>query len=82
MKIEINGETREIKANETIKSVVEALNIDDKIAACALDSRIVKREFWASTMLKEGDRLELLTFVGGGGLFDDLGIIARRINLY
>ncbi|MDR1450862.1 MAG: sulfur carrier protein ThiS [Helicobacteraceae bacterium] len=66
MKIEINGEKREINENATVASVVTELNASEKIAACALNARIVKREFWASTTLKEGDRLELLAFVGGG----------------
>ncbi|MDR2638336.1 MAG: sulfur carrier protein ThiS [Helicobacteraceae bacterium] len=68
MKITINGESREVEEGAAIASVIAALNIDEaKIAACALNARIVKREGWACEKLKEGDRLELLAFVGGGG---------------
>ncbi|MDR0664688.1 MAG: sulfur carrier protein ThiS [Helicobacteraceae bacterium] len=69
MKIEINGQTREVEENASVQSVVKTLDIEGKIAACALNARVVKREFWATTILKEGDRLELLAFVGGGAFW-------------
>ncbi|MDR2033265.1 MAG: sulfur carrier protein ThiS [Helicobacteraceae bacterium] len=66
MTIDINGQKSEIKEGESVKNVVDRLNIDKHIAACALNAAILKREEWAKTALKEGDRLEFLTFVGGG----------------
>ncbi|MDR2151909.1 MAG: sulfur carrier protein ThiS [Helicobacteraceae bacterium] len=66
MKIEINGQTREVDENASIETIVAELGVEGKVAACALNARVVKRESWADSTLKEGDRLELLAFVGGG----------------
>jgi sulfur carrier protein len=66
MIIIVNGENREFEANATLQSVVENLGIADKVMAAALNTEIVKKDEWASCSLSEGDKLELLHFVGGG----------------
>ena len=64
--IVVNGESREVRAGETIASLVRTLELDPERLAIELDRRIVKRAAWAATALAEGARLEIVQFVGGG----------------
>jgi sulfur carrier protein len=66
MKIIINGEERVVEDNSTLKSVINVLLIEDKVMASAVNMNIVKKENWENYVLEEGDKLELLEFVGGG----------------
>lgn len=66
MKLIINGEVKEFEDKATLLDVLKALNIEDKVMAAALNMEIVKQADWKSCKLKDGDKLELLDFVGGG----------------
>ena len=65
-RIVVNGESREVRAGETIAGLVRTLELDPGRLAIELDRRIVKRTAWAATALSEGARLEIVQFVGGG----------------
>ena len=65
-RIVVNGESREVRAGETIAGLVRTLELDPGRLAIELDRRIVKRDAWASTAVPEGARLEIVQFVGGG----------------
>ena len=65
-RIVVNGESREVRAGETIAGLVRTLELDPGRLAIELDRRIVKRDAWASTALPEGARLDIVQFVGGG----------------
>jgi len=66
MIIIINGEQKEFEENITLLSVLEKLSLESKVMAAAVNMNIVKQEEWGEYRLKEGDKLELLDFVGGG----------------
>ena len=66
MKIIINGEQRELHENTTIQEALNELSLDGKVMAAAVNMQIVKQDNWSSYRLKDGDKLELLDFVGGG----------------
>ncbi len=66
MKIIINGNEKEFEQNVTLKTVIEQLQIEDKVMAAAVNMNIVKKENWENYLLEENDKLELLEFVGGG----------------
>jgi len=65
-RIVVNGENREVRAGQTIAGLVRTLELDPERLAIELDRRIVKRAAWASTVLPDGARLEIVQFVGGG----------------
>jgi thiamine biosynthesis protein ThiS len=65
MNLIINGETRAISA-ETLSALVEQLGMRPDRVAVELNREIVPRGRWAETRLNEGDRLEIVHFVGGG----------------
>ncbi|MGE4294748.1 MAG: sulfur carrier protein ThiS [Campylobacterales bacterium] len=66
MNVIVNGEERQIAPGSTLLQLIDALGIEGKVMACALNMEIVKRDAWAATTLSEDDRIELLQFVGGG----------------
>jgi thiamine biosynthesis protein ThiS len=65
MRIQVNGEHREVEA-VTILALVEELGLDVRKVAVERNLEIVPRSLHASTALAEGDRIELVQFVGGG----------------
>jgi thiamine biosynthesis protein ThiS len=65
MNLTINGETQASSA-QTLSALVEALGMKPDRVAVELNREIVPREQWSQTPLRDGDRLEIVHFVGGG----------------
>jgi sulfur carrier protein len=69
MKLQINGEERDFSnppAPFSLAALVEILGMKADRVAVELNLDIVPRDRWAETPLTEGDRLEVVHFVGGG----------------
>lgn len=66
MKVIINGQDKILEDNLSLKEIIQNLNIEDKVMACAVNMDIVKKESWGSYIPKDNDTIELLNFVGGG----------------
>jgi sulfur carrier protein len=72
MKLYINGEERSFanqapSADFTLAALIESLSMKSDRVAVELNRSIVPRDRWPQTPLKDGDRLEIVHFVGGGG---------------
>lgn len=65
MQIQLNGEVRDVAA-ETIQALVLELGFDPRKVAIERNLEIVPRTLHATTALANGDRIELVQFVGGG----------------
>ena len=66
MKLIINGEDRSFEGPLTLQGLLEQLSLKSDRVAVELNRDIVPRERWPATPLAEGDRLEIVHFVGGG----------------
>jgi thiamine biosynthesis protein ThiS len=66
MKIRINGEDKEIAEGLSIARLLEELQIRPGRVVIEYNRNIVSREAHGSTLLKDGDALEIVHFVGGG----------------
>jgi thiamine biosynthesis protein ThiS len=69
MNLQINGEQRDFSnapASFTLAALVEMLGMKPDRVAVELNRDIVPRDRWSETRLTEGDRLEVVHFVGGG----------------
>ena len=69
MKLHINGEERDftdIPYPFTLLALVEKLGMKADRVAVELNLDIAPRDRWPETMLKDGDKLEIVHFVGGG----------------
>lgn len=65
MRIQVNGEPRDTRA-ETVLALVEELGLDVRKVAVERNLEIVPRSLHAATPVADGDRFELVQFVGGG----------------
>jgi len=66
MKIQLNGEGRDISDNSTVQDLVLLLGFGDKRLAIELNREIVPRSTYASTVLNDGDQIEIVHAIGGG----------------
>lgn len=62
----INGQSRTVNAGITISGLIGELGLGDRKVAVERNREVVPRAQHATTVLAEGDRLEVVTFVGGG----------------
>jgi len=66
MKLFVNGEARDVAAATTIEVLVTLLGLDRRKLAVERNLEIVPRSAFAATALADGDRIEIVAFVGGG----------------
>ena len=66
MKVVVNGEEKEIPDELTVEGLLNLLNIGKERVAVELNLDIVPKAKFAETALKDGDKLEIVSFVGGG----------------
>jgi sulfur carrier protein len=62
----VNGETRSVAQGTTVAMLIGELGLGDRRVAVERNREVVPRAIHATTVLAAGDRLELVTFVGGG----------------
>ena len=66
MEIIVNGESRRIGEGTTVLSLLRELSLPMTRVAVERNLSLVRKAEFAETVLGEGDRLEIVTFVGGG----------------
>jgi sulfur carrier protein len=65
MNIFVNGNKEHIEPC-TLAELIARKKLDAGALVIELNQQIIKQEFWPTTELQDGDRLEMLSFVGGG----------------
>lgn len=65
MLIKVNGQDKEVPEGESILSLLDAFKLTPDKVAVELNRRLVKTAQYANA-LKDGDEVEIVTFVGGG----------------
>jgi thiamine biosynthesis protein ThiS len=66
MTIVLNGEPKEIPADLSVTELIETLGLPSERLAIEVNRRIIRRADWPATTLAEGDKVEVVHFVGGG----------------
>lgn len=66
MLVQLNGESREVRDQATLDDLVSELSLQPARIAIEVNKDVVRRGKWAETVLAEGDRIEIVHFVGGG----------------
>jgi thiamine biosynthesis protein ThiS len=64
--IVLNGEARELVIGQTVGDLLRELGLDSRQVAVERNREVVLRAEHGSTVLADGDQLEVVTFVGGG----------------
>jgi thiamine biosynthesis protein ThiS len=66
MRLQINGDEKDYADGLTLTDLVAQLGMKADRVAVELNREIVARGQWAETSLRDGDKLEIVHFVGGG----------------
>jgi thiamine biosynthesis protein ThiS len=66
MKITLNGDPYELEAPTTVSGLLLRLDIDSRRVAVEHNLEVLKRARFDETPVREGDRIEIVNFVGGG----------------
>jgi sulfur carrier protein len=62
----VNGESQNCTAHTHLPQLLEQLGMNPRLVAVEYNGEILHRQFWNETEVQEGDRLEIVTIVGGG----------------
>jgi thiamine biosynthesis protein ThiS len=66
LRIRLNGEPHELAAPLTVTALLASLGIDPRRVAVERNLIVVKRADYDTTMMGDGDEVEIVNFVGGG----------------
>ncbi len=66
MELTVNGEAHTHKGNGSLRTLLDELGADQARVALMVNDSVVRRDKREETVLREGDRVEVLTFAGGG----------------
>jgi thiamine biosynthesis protein ThiS len=66
MTITLNGDQHELAAPLSVSELLQQLEIDARRVAVELNLTVVKKAAYDSALLKDGDEVEIVNFVGGG----------------
>lgn len=66
MQVTINGESRVLENTMTVQNLIENLALDARKIAVERNLAIVPKSLYADTTIADGDRLEIVQFMGGG----------------
>ena len=64
--LQANGETRRCPNSTSLPQFLQQMGLNPRLVAVEYNGEILHRQFWEETQLQEGDRLEIVTIVGGG----------------
>jgi sulfur carrier protein len=68
MQIQVNGQPRDCRLGATVADLLRELEITTERVAVELNLEILDRQEFERRSLQQGDRVEILSFIGGGGL--------------
>ena len=64
--LEINGESRTVPPVSNLRDLLRYLEVGESRIAVEVNRRIIRRPEWESTPIGDGERVEIVQFVGGG----------------
>lgn len=62
----VNGETKTCSPRTRLPDYLQQIGLNPRLVAVEYNGEILHRQFWDNTYLQAGDRLEIVTIVGGG----------------
>ncbi len=66
MTITLNGDPHQLQAPLSVSALLEQLEIDARRVAVELNLAVVKKAAYDSSVIRDGDEVEIVNFVGGG----------------
>lgn len=62
----LNGKKTEIEAPTTVETLLKSKNIRPEVVTVEVNDKIIERQDYSKTEVKDGDRVEFVFFMGGG----------------
>lgn len=69
MQIQVNGESRQVREEINVTGLLQDLQLDVERVAVEINLEILDRRDFDARILEEGDRIEIMSFIGGGNDF-------------
>lgn len=66
IQVRVNGKDRDIEPGQTVKALLESLELHPGMVVVELNKQILARDTYAARQVQPGDTIELVHFVGGG----------------
>ena len=66
IEIQVNGESHTCPPETGLPDLLTQLNLNPRLIAVEYNGEILHRQYWTNTQMQSGDRLEIVTIVGGG----------------
>jgi sulfur carrier protein len=66
--LQVNGEPKACPPQTSLPTFLEQLGLNPRLVAVEYNGEILHRQFWEETQMQTGDRLEIVTIVGGGSV--------------
>jgi sulfur carrier protein len=64
--VQVNGAAHCCARDSLLPDLLQQLDLNPRLIAIEYNGEILHRQFWETTPISEGDRLEIVTIVGGG----------------
>lgn len=64
--IQVNGESHTCPEKIALPQLLTQLELNPRLIAIEYNGEILHRQYWTNTQIQSGDRLEIVTIVGGG----------------
>ncbi|BAY24434.1 thiamine biosynthesis protein ThiS [Calothrix sp. FACHB-1219] len=64
--LQVNGENHRCSSQTPLPELLQQLGFNPRLVAVEYNGEILHRQFWTETKVQQGDRLEVVTIVGGG----------------
>jgi sulfur carrier protein len=66
IQLQVNGQLQSCAASLNLTGFLAQLGLNPRLVAVEYNGEIIQRSEWEQTQMNEGDRLEIVTIVGGG----------------
>lgn len=66
VELQVNGETHHCSPQTTLPQLLVQMGLNPRLLAVEYNGEILHRQFWEKTEISPGDKLEIVTIVGGG----------------
>ncbi|HAA33097.1 MAG TPA: thiamine biosynthesis protein ThiS [Cyanobacteria bacterium UBA8553] len=64
--VQVNGESHTCSPQTQLPQLLEQLGLNPRLVAVEYNGEILHRQFWSETQMQDGDKIEIVTIVGGG----------------
>ncbi|MGC1393513.1 MAG: sulfur carrier protein ThiS [Coleofasciculaceae cyanobacterium] len=64
--LQVNGQSHTCSPQTKLPQLLEQLDLNPRLIAVEYNGEILHRQFWTETLMQAGDKIEIVTIVGGG----------------